>query len=255
MNLLKILSLKKYYGNDKNVLTKAIDDISFSVGNGEFVGIMGASGSGKTTLLNMIATIDKPDSGGIHIGDTDITAMSDKEIATFRGDNIGFVFQEYNLLNTLTVYENIALPLIMQKKSSDFIHEKVNGIATEYEIHMLLKKFPYEISGGQRQRAACARAVIKEPKIILADEPTGALDSKSKITLLETLHKMNTNLAATILMVTHDAVTASYCERILFLQDGKINSEILKNGKSRREFFGEILDILYQFGVEQGDDD
>jgi putative ABC transport system ATP-binding protein len=246
--LLKIEALEKYYGNEKGIVAKAINDVSLEINSGEFVGIMGASGSGKTTLLNMVATIDTPSAGHIYIDGVDISSMPEKELAVFRGGNIGFVFQDYNLLDILTVYENIALSLTMLKESASFIHREVEKIARVFGIYEFLDKYPYEISGGQRQRCACARAVIKEPKIILADEPTGALDSKSAKDLMNALQTMNTKLSCTILMATHDAVTASYCEKILFLQDGRIYNQIIKGEKTRRKFFNEILDVLAIWG-------
>jgi len=246
--LLKITALEKYYGNDKGNVTKAIDDISLEIRTKEFVGIMGASGSGKTTLLNMIAAIDSPSAGHIIFDGMDISDMPERELADFRGKHIGFIFQDYNLLDTLTVYENISLPFVMLKKDVTAIRREVVNIAKIFGIDELLEKYPYEISGGQRQRCACARAIIKEPKIVLADEPTGALDSKSARTLMETLQAMNKELSSTILMVTHDAVTASYCERVLFLQDGKIYNQIIKGEKEKREFFNEILDTLSVWG-------
>jgi putative ABC transport system ATP-binding protein len=247
---LKIDSLKKQYGSEKEAITNAIDDISLEIDDGEFVGIMGASGSGKTTLLNMIAAIDRPTAGQIYIDGVEISHMSEKELAAFRGDKIGFIFQDYNLLDTLTVYENIALPLTMQKAAPDVIAEKVGELAVTFGIDKVLNKFPYEISGGQRQRAACARAIIKNPKLILADEPTGALDSKSAAALMETLTEMNTRFSSTILMVTHDAVTASYCGKVVFIEDGKIKNQIVRNGENRREFFNEILDVISLWGTE-----
>lgn len=245
---LKIESLEKYYGNDKGTVTKAIDDISLEIKTGEFIGIMGASGSGKTTFLNMIATIDSPSAGHIYFDDVDISCLPERELAAFRERHLGFVFQDYNLLNTLSVYENIALPYTMRNKPATEIRQEVEGIAKKLYIEELLDKYPYEISGGQRQRCACARAIIKKPKLVLADEPTGALDSKSARILMETLQMINTNLHGTILMVTHDAVTASYCEKVLFLQDGKIFSHIIKGEKSKREFYNEILDVLLIWG-------
>jgi putative ABC transport system ATP-binding protein len=247
---LKIESLKKQYGGEKEAVTNAIDNISLEIGDGEFVGIMGASGLGKTTLLNMIAAIDRPTAGQIYIDGMEISQMSEKELAAFRGDKIGFIFQDYNLLDTLTVYENIALPLTMQKVTTDVIAEKVRELAKTFGIDKVLDKFPYEISGEQRQRAACARAIIKNPKLILADEPTGALDSKSAAALMKTLTEMNTRFASTILMVTHDAVTASYCGKVVFIEDGKIKNWIMRNGKNRREFFNEILDVISLWGAE-----
>lgn len=251
-NILKIENLKKYY-ETKNNITKAIDNISFTVNEGEFVAIMGASGSGKTTLLNCISTIDTVTAGKIIINNKDITEIKDRDIASFRRNNLGFVFQDFNLLDTLTIAENISLSLIINKKNENKIDEMVNDIAKRLDIEGILDKFPYEVSGGQKQRCACARALINNPKLILADEPTGALDSKSSIMLLETMDEINKNLDATILMVTHDAFSASFCQRILFLKDGNIFTEILKGSKTRKEFFNEILDILTLLGGDVQD--
>lgn len=251
-NILKIENLKKYYGT-KNNITKAIDNISFSVNEGEFVAIMGASGSGKTTLLNCISTIDTVTAGKIIINGSDITEIKDRDIASFRRNNLGFVFQDFNLLDTLTIAENISLSLIINKKNENKIDEMVNDIAKRLGIEGILDKFPYEVSGGQKQRCACARALINNPKLILADEPTGALDSKSSRMLLETMDEINKKLNATILMVTHDAFSASFCQRILFLKDGNIFTEILKGSKTRKEFFNEILDILTLLGGDVQD--
>lgn len=251
-NILKIENLKKYYGT-KNNITKAIDNISFTVNEGEFVAIMGASGSGKTTLLNCISTIDTVTTGKIIINNKDITEIKDRDIASFRRNNLGFVFQDFNLLDTLTIAENISLSLIINKKNENKIDEMVNDIAKRLDIEGILDKFPYEVSGGQKQRCACARALINNPKLILADEPTGALDSKSSRMLLETMDEINKNLNATILMVTHDAFSASFCQKILFLKDGNIFTEILKGSKTRKEFFNEILDILTLLGGDVQD--
>ena len=251
-NILKIENLKKYY-ETKNNITKAIDNISFTVNEGEFVAIMGASGSGKTTLLNCISTIDTVTAGKIIINNKDITEIKDRDIASFRRNNLGFVFQDFNLLDTLTIAENISLSLIINKKNENKIDEMVNDIAKRLDIEGILDKFPYEVSGGQKQRCACARALINNPKLILADEPTGALDSKSSRMLLETMDEINKKLNATILMVTHDAFSASFCERILFLKDGNIFTEILKGSKTRKEFFNEILDILTLLGGDVQD--
>ena len=251
-NILKIENLKKYYGT-KNNITKAIDNISFTVNEGEFVAIMGASGSGKTTLLNCISTIDTVTAGKIIINNKDITEIKDRDIASFRRNNLGFVFQDFNLLDTLTIAENISLSLIINKKNENKIDEMVNDIAKRLDIEGILDKFPYEVSGGQKQRCACARALINNPKLILADEPTGALDSKSSRMLLETMDEINKNLNATILMVTHDAFSASFCQRILFLKDGNIFTEILKGSKTRKKFFDEILDILTLLGDDVQD--
>ena len=246
-NILKIESIEKYYGN-KSSLTKAINDISFNVTKGEFVAIMGASGSGKTTLLNCISTIDSPTSGNIIINNKDITQLKEDELADFRRNELGFIFQDFNLLDTLTIEENIALALIVNKNKTDKIDTLVENIAKKLGILDILKKFPYEVSGGEKQRCACARALINNPKLILADEPTGALDSKSAKMLLETMQSMNDTLDATILMVTHDAFSASFCKRILFLKDGKIFNEIYKGEKTRKELFEEILDVLTLLG-------
>ena len=245
--VLKIEHLKKYYGNSNNI-TKAVDDITFNIQEGEFVAIMGASGSGKTTLLNTIATIDNVTSGHIYVGGIDITTLKEKDVANFRKDNLGFVFQDFNLLDTLSIGENIAMSLVINRENPEVVDKKVSDIAKKLGIENILEKFPYEVSGGQKQRAACARALINKPKLILADEPTGALDSKFSRMLLETMEEMNEKLNATIMMVTHDSFSASFCERILFLKDGKIFNEIYKGDKTRKEFFNEILDVLTLLG-------
>ena len=250
--VLKIEHLKKYYGNSNNI-TKAVDDITFNIKEGEFVAIMGASGSGKTTLLNTIATIDNVTSGHIYVGGIDITTLKEKGVANFRKDNLGFVFQDFNLLDTLSIGENIAMSLVINGENPEVVDKKVSDIAKKLGIENILEKFPYEVSGGQKQRAACARALINKPKLILADEPTGALDSKSSRMLLETMEEMNEKLNATIMMVTHDAYSASFCERILFLKDGKIFNEIYKGDKTRKEFFNEILDVLTLLGGDLSD--
>ena len=249
--VLKIENLKKYYGANTNI-TKAVDGISFSVLEGEFVAIMGASGSGKTTLLNCVSTIDTVTSGHIFVDNRDITTVKEDDLADFRKENLGFIFQDFNLLDTLTIEENIALSLIINNENTNKVDEKVKNIADKLGISDILKKFPYEVSGGQKQRCACARALINSPKLILADEPTGALDSKSSRLLLETMDEMNENLKATILMVTHDSFSASFCKRVLFLKDGKIFNEIVKGEKTRKEFFNEILDMLTLLGGDVG---
>lgn len=245
--LLRIEELEKYYGT-KTLITKALNQISFSVAKGEFLGIMGASGSGKTTLLNCISTIDTVSAGHIYLGDRDITELKENELAEFRQKNLGFVFQDFNLLDTLTIEENIALAPVIQGEHPGKITGKVREMADKLGITDVLPKFPYEVSGGQRQRCACARAMIAHPSLILADEPTGALDSKSAGMLLECLTQMNQEMHATILMVTHDIFSASYCSRILFLRDGQIFSELVKGKKSRRDFFGEIMDVVTLLG-------
>lgn len=245
--ILKLDHIQKYYGNGGNI-TKAIQDISFSVQEGEFVGIMGASGSGKTTLLNCISTIDTVSAGHIYLTGTDVTEIKEKEIARFRRENLGFIFQDFNLLDTLTVSENIALTLTINHVSAGKIDGLVQKIAIKLNITDILEKYPYQISGGQKQRCACARAIINKPKLILADEPTGALDSHSSQMLLSTIQSINTELGATILMVTHDAFSASYASRILFLRDGEIFTEILKGNNTRRTFFEKILDVQTAMG-------
>lgn len=245
--ILRLDHIQKYYGNQGN-LTKAIDDISFSVHAGEFVGIMGASGSGKTTMLNCISTIDTVSAGHIFLDETDVTEIKEKELARFRRENLGFIFQDFNLLDTLTISENIALALTINKVPAEQIDGKVQEIAATLNITDILDKYPYQVSGGQKQRCACARAIINKPKLILADEPTGALDSHSSQMLLSTMQSINEQLGATILMVTHDAFSASYAERILFLRDGVIFNEIRKGEDSRREFFEKILDVLTMMG-------
>lgn len=246
-DVLKINSLKKYYGTSNNII-RAIDGISLEVLEGDFVAIMGASGSGKTTLLNCISTIDNVTSGTIYVDGIDITNIKDKDLADFRREKLGFIFQDFNLLDTLTIEENIALSLIINKVNYKAIDKRVSVIAEKLGIKDILKKFPYEVSGGQKQRCACARALINNPKLILADEPTGALDSKSSRMLLETMNEMNEKLNATILMVTHDSFSASFCKRVLFLKDGKIFNEIIKGDKTRKEMFNEILDVLTLLG-------
>lgn len=250
--ILKIESIEKYYGNKGNIV-KAIDDISFSVESGEFIGVMGPSGSGKTTLLNTIATIDEVSSGHIYLDNQDITEITPKNIAKFRRENLGFIFQDFNLLDTLTIHENIALALTINRTKKTEINKKVINVAKELGIEDLLSKYPYEVSGGQKQRTACARALVTNPKIILADEPTGALDSRSAQMLIEMISNMNKELGATILMVTHDSFTASYCDRILFIKDGKIFTELIKGKNTRKQFFNQILDVVALLGGDVRD--
>ncbi len=250
--ILKLDHIRKFYGNQGNI-TRAINDISFSVSEGEFVGIMGASGSGKTTLLNCISTIDTVSAGHIYLDGTDVTEIKEKALARFRRENLGFVFQDFNLLDTLTVSENIALALTINNVPVGQIDGKVWEMAGTLGITDILDKYPYQVSGGQKQRCACARAIINRPKLILADEPTGALDSHSAQMLLSTMQSINGQLGATILMVTHDAFSASYAERILFLRDGAILTEILKGQDSRKVFFDKILDVLTMIGGGQTD--
>lgn len=251
-NILEVKNVEKYYGNRSN-LTKAIDNVSFNVQKKEFVGIMGASGSGKTTLLNCISTIDKVTTGHIIINGADITKLKGNSLNKFRREELGFIFQDFNLLDTLTAYENIALALTIQKVNVTEIDKRVKDIAKRLDISTILKKYPYQLSGGQKQRVASARAIITNPKLVLADEPTGALDSKSAKQLLETFTTLNEKLDATILMVTHDAFTASYADRIIFIKDGKIFNELVKGTDTRKEFFEKIIDVQTLLGGELND--
>lgn len=248
--LLHVEHIEKYYGNI-GAVTKALNQVSFDVQAGEFISIMGASGSGKTTLLNCISTIDTVSSGHILLDGKDITAIPENDIAAFRRDYLGFVFQDFNLLDTLTLEENIALPLTISGQSPKEIDERVHQIAGRLQISDILKKFPTQVSGGQKQRCAFARALICNPKLIMADEPTGSLDSHSSRVLLEIMSQFNNELGSTILMVTHDAFSASYAERILFLKDGRIFNEIFKGEKTRSTFYHEILDVLSLLGGDK----
>lgn len=248
--VLRVSNIEKYYGRKGNI-TKAIDNISFSVEEGEFVGVMGSSGSGKTTLLNCISTIDKVTSGHIYISGNDITKLNSKKVSKFRREELGFIFQDFNLLDTLTAYENIALALTILKVDHKEIDKRVKDIAKKLNIEEVLNKYPYEMSGGQKQRVASARAIITSPSLILADEPTGALDSKSAKMLLESLEDLNKSLNATIMMVTHDAFSASYCSRILFIKDGKIFNELIRGSDSRKEFFKKIIEVITLLGGDQ----
>lgn len=250
--LLKIEQIEKYYGS-KSSLTKAINEISFTVDKGEFVAIMGASGSGKTTLLNCISTIDRVTAGHIYLGDTDVTTLKGKALNKFRRENLGFIFQDFNLLDTLTAYENISLALSIQKKSADDIDTAVKTVAEQLGISDVLQKYPYQMSGGQKQRVASARAIVTEPKLVLADEPTGALDSKAAKMLLERFRYLNTDCGATIMMVTHDSFTASYAGRVIFIKDGKIFNEISRGSDSRKQFFDKIIDVVTLLGGDMSD--
>lgn len=237
--ILKIENIEKYYGNRSN-LTKAIDGISFDVEEGEFVAIMGASGSGKTTLLNCISTIDRVTSGHIYVAGEDVTKLKGNQLNKYRSHELGFIFQDFNLLDTLTAYEKD-------------ISKRVNEVARKLDIQDVLQKYPYEMSGGQRQRVASARAIITNPKLVLADEPTGALDSKSSKMLLTSFNHLNTDFKTTILMVTHDAFTASYASRVIFIKDGKIFNEIRKGAQTRKEFFDKIIDVVTLLGGDLND--
>ena len=247
--LLQVENIEKYYGNQGSV-TKALNQLSFHVREGEYISIMGASGSGKTTLLNCLSTIDTVSAGHIILDGRDITDIRENEIAEFRRDNLGFVFQEYNLLDTLTLEENVALPLTIKGLNPEEIDKRVRDTADKLHISDILEKFPYQVSGGQKQRCAFARAVICRPKMIMADEPTGALDSHSSRVLLEIIAQLNKDMGTTVFMVTHDAFCSSYADRILFLKDGKIFNEIRKGEKTRSVFYHEILDVLSLLGGE-----
>ena len=251
-NILSVEKIEKYYGNKGNI-TKAIDNTSFKVDKGEFVGIMGPSGSGKTTLLNCISTIDAVTTGRIIINGQDITVLKAKNIEKFRRDELGFIFQDFNLLDTLTGYENIALALTIQNRKVTEIDELIKGIAKKLEITEVLNKYPFQMSGGEKQRVASARALVTEPSLILADEPTGALDSKSSRLLLDLFEKLNKDFQATILMVTHDAFTASYANKILFIKDGRIFNEVIRGNDTRKEFFNKIIEVVTLLGGDSGD--
>ena len=247
--LLEIKNITKYYGSGDNV-SKALNGVSFTMEQGEFTAVMGASGSGKSTLLNVIATIDRPSSGSILLEGRDIAEMKEQELAAFRRDRLGFIFQEYNLLDTLTVGENIVLPLNLQKRPVRETQDRLRTVAASLEITQQLDKFPRQLSGGQRQRSACTRALITEPALILADEPTGALDSANSKSLMQTFTMMNQRLGSTILMVTHDAVVGSYASRILFLKDGKIWNELYRGDRTRQAMYHEILGTMAVLGGE-----
>lgn len=250
--ILELDKVEKYYGS-RSSLTKAIDKISFQVADQEFLAIMGASGSGKTTLLNVISTIDRVTAGHIYVDGDDITTFRGEDLNRFRREKLGFIFQDFNLLDSLTAYENIALALSIQNVDAHEIHDRVEKVAKELSIQDVLTKFPYQMSGGQKQRVASARAIITKPALILADEPTGALDSKSSRMLLEQFNELNQNLGATILMVTHDAFAASYASRVIFLKDGKIFNEIRRGDDSRKKFFDEIIDVITLLGGDAND--
>jgi putative ABC transport system ATP-binding protein len=239
--------VRKVYGSRGNVFT-ALNGVDLEIAKGEFVGIMGPSGAGKSTLLNILSTIDIPTAGTVRISQQNIHNLKESKLATFRREQLGFIFQDFNLLDTLTVKENIVLPLSLSNISPKEIDKRIEHIASVFGIERILDQYPYEISGGQQQRTATARAIITKPSLIFADEPTGALDSKSAFTLLQTLTKINKEEKATILMVTHDAYAASFCGRVLFIKDGSIYTEIRKGDQSRKQFFQQIIDILTALG-------
>ena len=250
MEILKIDNVEKYYGKEGNI-TKAVDGISLSIESGEFVAIMGASGSGKTTLLNCVSTIDTATGGHIYLEDTDITTLKGKALNECRRDKLGFIFQDFNLLDTLTAYENIALALTIQNIPHEKIDPMVKKVADQLGVTQVLEKYPYQMSGGQKQRIAAARAMVTDPKLILADEPTGALDSKSSRMLLEKLEELNQKLGATILMVTHDNFSASYATRVIFMKDGHILNELRRGDDDRKTFFERIIEMVTAFGEEE----
>lgn len=249
--ILSVRSVEKVFGTRDSV-TKALNGISLDVMPGEFLSIMGPSGSGKSTLLNCISTIDSPTSGRILVGNKDITTMSRRQLAKFRRDDLGFIFQDSNLLNTLTGFENISLALTIKGVSTRKIPVLVNEVAARLGVDAVLNKFPYQMSGGQRQRIAAARAIVGDPKIILADEPTGALDSRSATILLEIMEMLNEQMNATILMVTHDAFAASYTNRVLFIKDGVVFNELLRGNETRDRFFARIMEVVSFLGGEAG---
>lgn len=251
-HLLTVNGVEKIYGKGANAF-QALKDISFTIDHGEFVGVMGPSGAGKSTLLNVLATIDTPTKGDIYVEEDNIAKMKEDKLADFRRDHLGFIFQDYNLLDSLTVKENILLPLAIAKQPAKEIEEKVNAISHSFGIEDLLDKYPYQISGGQKQRTASCRALISNPKLIFADEPTGALDSKSATDLLESLSNLNEAHETTVMMVTHDAYAASFCRRILFIRDGGLSQELIRGTCTRKEFFQMILDELAEVGGDGND--
>ena len=250
--MLEVRNIEKYYGSKNNV-TKALDRVSFSVAKGEFIAIMGASGSGKTTLLNCISTIDTVSAGSILLDGENIAELPERELARFRRERLGFVFQDFNLLDTLTLEENIGLALTINHADPQGVQRRVREAAGRLGIENELAKFPYQVSGGQKQRAACARAMVAGQSLILAAEPTGALDSKASKNLLEIMSKMNRAMSATILMVTHDAYSASYASRVLFLKDGRLFNELIRAERTRQVFYHEILDVLALLGGDVSD--
>ena len=251
-NILTIENISKYYGNKSN-LTKAISNISMNVDKGEFIAIMGASGSGKTTLLNVISTIDKVTSGHIYIEGQDITKLKGNDLNRFRREELGFIFFFFNLLDTLTAYENIALALQIQNFKAKAIEQQIKVVARKLDIEDILNKYPYEMSGVQKQRLDSARAIVTNPKLVLADEPTGALDSKSSKMLLERLQRLNQDYQTTILMVTHDAFSASYASKVIFIKDGKVFNQFNRGEATRKQFFDKIIDVVSLLGGDVSD--
>lgn len=253
MEILKVNGLKKIYGGENGQeSTLALNRIFFNVEEGEFIGIMGPSGSGKTTLLNILSGIDKETSGKVEINNKDISKMSKKDLALFRRREMGFIFQDFNLLDSLTLKENVMLPMILDKKDPDYMEERAKEIMELFGIDSIANKYPYNISGGQQQRVAVSRAIVNDPSIIFADEPTGNLDSKSSKNIMECFEKMNKELKATVLVVTHDVFAASFCNRVIFIKDGKLHSEIIKKG-TRKEFLDSIFNSLAILGGDSND--
>lgn len=253
MKVLNARNITKVYGGkDDQSSTNALNGVSLSIEEGEFVGIMGPSGSGKTTLVNILSGISKPSAGSVEICGKNITELNKYDMALFRRQKLGFVFQEFNLLDSLTLRENIMLPMILDKRKAEEMKEKAKGIMTLFGIEDIGEKYPYSVSGGQQQRAAVSRALVNEPVIVFADEPTGNLDSKSSKAVMNCFEKMNKERNSTILMVTHDVFAASFCKKIIFIKDGKINMEIMSKG-NRKEFFDRILDCLAVIGGEGHD--
>ena len=246
--MLKAINLQKDFKNNRNTF-KILKDINLDVKEGEFLSIMGPSGAGKTTLLNILSTIDKPTSGKVYYENKDINKISNKELSKFRRDNIGFIFQDYNLLDSMSVEDNIALPLVIANEKQSKIKSEIIKLSKFFGIEAHLKKYPYELSGGQKQRVATARALITSPKIIFADEPTGALDSKSSSELLNCLKEMNEKFNVTVIMVTHDPFSASYSKKVIFIKDGKLNARI-DSGGNRKEFYNNIMNLLTSMGGE-----
>ena len=252
MSVLSVRNITKCYKTKTGIQSSALNGVNFEVSHGEFVGIMGPSGAGKSTLLNVIATIDSVTSGSMQIGEQDLSTMREPKLSEFRRNKLGFIFRDYNLLDTLTLQENIALPLILAKVKTVEIEQRVRKVAVQLGIEELLLKYPCEVSGGQRQRASAARAIVHQPELILADEPTGALDSKSATDLLQCMQGLNEQISATILMVTHDAFAASFCKRVLFIKDGEIYREIKKNG-TRKQFYDDLVRVVAELGGDQNE--
>lgn len=250
--LLSVRDVQKVYGS-REAITRALDDVSFDICEGELVGVMGPSGSGKSTLLNCISTIDTVTSGSIILNGRNITQLRSRQLSKFRRDDLGFIFQDANLLDTLTGFENIALALTIKGEKADSVRAKVDRTADLLGVADVLQKYPRQMSGGQRQRVAAARAIVADPKLVLADEPTGALDSRNAAVLLETLEVLNEKLHVTIMMVTHDAVAASYADRILFVKDGKLFNELRRGDSSRTDFYQRILEVQAFLSGKQGD--